>query len=133
MSFVLRRRMLGIAAGKLKWQRGPSQQGVWHKQFTQNPSEYVLTLKGTTVTTVTFDRAKVDSEIVKLGLSPASTSVAYLLAPSPLPEIRAKYARPGCPPAFFREPAGWFAADKSHSRAKEFITSFTGNLPKYFR
>ena len=70
---------------------------------------------------------------VKLGLSPATTSVAYLLAPSPLPEIRANHARPGCPPAFFREPAGWFAADKSHSRAKEFITSFTGNLPKYFR
>ncbi len=82
---------------------------------------------------VTFDRVKLDAELVALGLSPAQTPIGYLLAPSPLPEVRIKYANRFCPPAFIREPAGWFAEDGSHSRAKEFITSSTGNLPRYFR
>ena len=82
---------------------------------------------------ITFDRLKVDAELATLGLSPSTTSIGYLLAPSPLPDVRLKYAYPNCPAAFIRDPPGWFAADSSHNRAREFISAFTGNLPKYFR
>ncbi len=59
--------------------------------------------------------------------------MGYLLAPSPLPDVRLKYAYPNCPAAFIRDPPGWFAAYGSHSRVKDIISSFSGILPKYFR
>jgi hypothetical protein len=109
---------------------GPASQGSKANLVT-SAATYTLNLGGRS--SVTFDRPKVDAELVALGLTPATTSIGYLLAPSPLHDVRTQYANTSCPPAFLRAPAGWFTEDGLSSRAKECITSHTGNLPKYFR